>query len=142
MMQKKNTVFKTLSHITASTWNSSIKHFQLLYTAVIQFTMLYNLQMWDLWNDDAFSVTFLLKFLKNIQNWYLHRVIKVYKRISTITLKQKSEIQLMNLHMKHKIMQRNLKTTDHSVFTEISWVINIIWTFLQRSVSKVQTKHK
>ncbi len=41
-VQKGNTAFEALSHITASTWGSSTKRFWLLYTAVVWSAMLYS----------------------------------------------------------------------------------------------------
>jgi len=46
--------------------------------------------------------------------------MRVYKRTLTVTLKQKSDVQLMNLHMKHQIIQRTFKTADYSVSAKIS----------------------
>jgi len=142
MVQKDNTAFEVLSHITASTWDSSIKHFWLLYIVMIQSAMLYSSQVWELQNSDEPSVTSLLKSLKSLQNWCLWKIMRAYKRISTVALKWKSNVQSMNLHIKHKTMQRTFNTADHSVSAEISETVNTIWTSLQRPADEAQKRCK
>ena len=46
--------------------------------------------------------------------------MKVYKRIFIAALKQKFNVQLLNLYIKFKIMQRFLKTVDNLVFAKLN----------------------
>jgi hypothetical protein len=62
--QKSITAFEALLHIIAVTWSSSIKHFRLLYTAIVQSVMLYESQMWSLQQDNVFFTVTLIKSLK------------------------------------------------------------------------------
>lgn len=142
MVQKGNTAFEALSRITASTWDPSIKHSQLLYTAVVRPTMLYGSQVWGLRDDGALLAASLLKPLKCIQNRCLCRVMGAYKRTPIAALEQESGVQPMDLHMEHKAMQRTLKTASHPVSAEISQVANTIWASLRRSAGGARTRRR
>ncbi len=69
--------------------------------------------MWSLQDNDALSATLFIKLLKCLQNCCLHKIMKVYKRTFTAALKWELNVLLVNLHIKHKIIQRSFKTASY-----------------------------
>ncbi len=95
-----------ISRIVNSTWGPCFQRSRLLYTAVVQPTMMYGSSIWAIRETEKGPPKSLLKPLQKVQTAYLHSIINGYKRTATALLEKEANIPPLHLYIKATTIQK------------------------------------